>query len=345
MINSLNFSSRGVVPLLVKKRVDLTPFELILANGLSSKSESSEVEDASLKRDSDDIRKLSEEVIRLKVIEESEGETKKRFDEEIRKLSEGILRLKTQDEIRTKFEEAEIHEMGKTINDTLIRLNPLEESRVEARALIQKMTEKLHEEELKLKYLDERLGDELGRIKIIEEFKVKGVSEIKEIKERLIEMLMKIKYLEESRVKDAESNAELQLRRKTEEDERALVRDDQNNRITALKEKITKEESRITKLCDLFSRNDAELQELRAKLKEKEIRIKALEDIRVKDEARRKAEADTRLKRQNEQSKKQSEENQRNFAILGILVTVISSGGVFYIDNQNKKERTTIHSV
>jgi len=80
-------------------------------------------------------------------------------------------------------------------------------------------------------------------------------------------------------------------------------------------------------------KEDAEMNELKIKLVEKESRIKALEDFQNKEEARRKAWKETREK----EDKKRSEEAQKYFFYIGILVTTVTSLGLFYIDHMYKK--------
>ena len=80
------------------------------------------------------------------------------------------------------------------------------------------------------------------------------------------------------------------------------------------------------------------MNDLKQKLADKEVRIKALEDFRVKEEARRKAEKETREKTE----KKRSEETQKYFAMIDILVTTVTSAGLFYIDHMYKKSNTSI---
>merc|ERR1712096_134004 len=97
----------------------------------------------------DELKKLSEDIIRLKVLDEADGDEKRRFEDEMRRLSDELIRLKTQDEVKSKFEETEKVEMNKQMNDAEIRIKTLEESKAESKALLHELNLKVAEEKSK----------------------------------------------------------------------------------------------------------------------------------------------------------------------------------------------------
>jgi len=285
----------------------------------------------------EELRQLSDEIIRLKVLDEADGEDKRKVEDELRRLSDEVIRLKTQDEVKNKFEEADKLELNKLINNSEERIKTLEDSKVDAKALLQEVILKVKEQETKVRSLDQRILEQESELKTLQDFKVKGGIEFKDLKSKVEVKESRLKDLEDFKLKEiAKREAEVESRQKGEEDNKIKQAENfsvEENKLKALGDKIADEESRLKKLEEERMKEAADINELKLKLVEKEGRIKALEDFRVKEEARRKAEKETREKTE----KQRSEETQKYFAMIGILVTTATSLGLFFIDHMYKK--------
>merc|ERR1712013_565545 len=255
------------------------------------------------------LKKISEEIIRLKVLDEADGEYKRKIEDDIRRLSDEVIRLKTQDEIRSKFVEADKSEQQKVMDELEHRIKSLDESKINTKDLLQGIGLQIKEGETEFKDLKLKVEDKDSRLKELEDFKVK------ELARKEAETESKKKVDENEKVKKAENVSE------------------EDNKLKALIHRITEEEARLKKLEEDRIKEDSEINELKIKLVEKEGRIRALEDFQNKEEARRKAWKETREK----EDKKRSEETQKYFAMIGILVTTATSLGLFYIDHMYKK--------
>lgn len=285
----------------------------------------------------EELRKLSEEIIRLKVLDEADGEDKRKVEDEIRRLSDEVIRLKTQDEMKNKFEEADKIELNKLINDAENRIKTLEDFKVDSKALLQEVTLKVKEKETKVRSIDQKILELEAKYKSMQDFKVKGEIEFKDLKLKVDCKESKLKDLEDFKVKEiARKEAEIESRQKWLENNKIKQAENlsvEENKLKALGDRIADEESRLKKLEEDMMKEAADINELKLKLVEKEGRIKALENFKVKEEARRKAEKETREKTE----KERSEEAQKYFVMIGILVTTATSLGLFYIDHMYKK--------
>ena len=284
-----------------------------------------------------ELKKISEEIIRLKVLDEADGEYKRKIEDDIRRLSDEVIRLKTQDEIRSKFVEAEKSEQDKVIDELENRIKSLDESKINTKDLLQGIGLQIKEGETKVGSLDQKMVEIDGLVKNLQNFRIKGETEFKDLKLKVEDKDSRLKELEDFKVKElARKEAETESKKKVDENEKIKKAEnvsEEDNKLKALIHRITEEEARLKKLEEDRIKEDSEINELKIKLVEKEGRIRALEDFQNKEEARRKAWKETREK----EDKKRSEETQKYFAMIGILVTTATSLGLFYIDHMYKK--------
>eukprot|EP00092_Neocalanus_flemingeri_P006408 GFUD01006898.1.p1 GENE.GFUD01006898.1~~GFUD01006898.1.p1 ORF type:complete len:376 (-),score=125.56 GFUD01006898.1:89-1216(-) len=287
----------------------------------------------------DELKKLSEDILRLKVLDEADGVEKRKVDDELRRLSDELIRIKTQDEVKSKFEEAEQVEIIKLMDDAEIRIKTLEDFKSDSKSLLHELRLKVAEEETKIKALDLRIIEHESVFKKVQDFKIRGETEFKDLKLKVEDREVRLKDLEDYRVKEeARKQAKDESRKQTEEEKKLKQvgeLSEEENKLKALGSRIAEEEARVKKLEEGKIKEETEINDIKLKLAEKESRIKVLEEFRVKEEARRKAEKETREKTE----KKRSEETQKYFAMIGILVTTATSAGLFYIDHMYKKSK------
>merc|ERR1712025_2867 len=217
------------------------------------------------------------------------------------------------------------------------RIKSLEESEADTKDLLQEVGLLIKEETKKHQNLDQKIGELDALVKTLQNFKIKGETEFRDLKSKVDEKESRLKDLEDFKVKEvARKEAEYASKKKDEENEKIKKAEnisEEDNKLKALLARIVEEECRVKKLEEDRIKEDAEINELKIKLIEKESRIKNLEDFQNKEEARRKAWKETREK----EDKKRSEETQKYFAMIGILVTTATSLGLFYIDHMYKK--------
>jgi len=121
-----------------------------------------------------ELKKISEEIVRLKTLDEADGEYKRKVEDEIRRLSDEVIRLKTQDEIKSKFVEAEKSELHKVIDELENRIKSLEESKADTKDLLQGVGLQIKEGETKVGSLDQRMAEIDALVKTLQNLKSRG---------------------------------------------------------------------------------------------------------------------------------------------------------------------------